>query len=128
MALLSKKTKEIKAKIVYYGPGLGGKTSNIQYIFRKMRPDHRGPLSTLSTKRGRTLYFDFLPVELSDIKGFKTRLHIFTVPGQVFYNATRKAVLRDVDGIVFVADSQSKMRDENIRSLKNLEDNLREYN
>lgn len=128
MAILSKTTKEIKAKIVFYGPGLGGKTTNIQYIFKKMRPDHRGPLTTLSTKRDRTLYFDFLPVELGDIKGFKTRLHIFTVPGQVFYNATRKAVLKDVDGIVFVADSEVKMQDENIRSLKNLEDNLREYN
>lgn len=126
MAFLSHSKKEIKAKIVYYGPGLSGKTSNIEYIHKKMRSDHRGELVNLSTS-DRTLFFDFLPVELGNIKGYRTRFHIFTVPGQVFYNETRKTVLKDVDGIVFVADSQRKMRDENIRSLKNLEENLAAY-
>jgi len=126
MAFLSHNKREIRAKIVYYGPGLSGKTSNAEYIFRKMRSDHRGDLLNLST-RDRTLFFDFLPVELGNIKGYKTSFHIFTVPGQVFYNETRKAVLQDVDGLVFVADSQKKMRDENLRSLKNLEENLVSY-
>jgi|GEM_PF-323181 len=126
MAFLSHSKKEIKAKIVYYGPGLSGKTSNIEFIHDKMRSDHRGELVNLSTS-DRTLFFDFLPVELGNIKGYRTRFHIFTVPGQVFYNETRKSVLRDVDGIVFVADSQKKMRDDNIRSLKNLEENLASY-
>lgn len=123
MAFISHTKKEIRAKIVYYGPGLSGKTSNVEYIYKKMRSDHRGDLINLSTK-DRTLFFDFLPVELGSIKGYATSFHIFTVPGQVFYNETRRAVLKDVDGIVFVADSQKKMRDENERSLKNLEDNL----
>ncbi len=126
MAYLSHNKKEIRAKIVYYGPGLSGKTSNVEYIFTKMRSDHRGDLVNLSTKE-RTLFFDFLPVELGNIKGYRTSFHIFTVPGQVFYNETRKAVLNDVDGLVFVADSQRKMRDENQRSLKNLEENLAAY-
>jgi len=126
MAFLSHKKREIRAKIVYYGPGLSGKTSNVEYIFRKMRSDHRGDLLNLST-RDRTLFFDFLPVELGNIKGYKTSFHIFTVPGQVFYNETRKTVLKDLDGLVFVADSQKKMRDDNLRSLKNLEENLAAY-
>jgi len=126
MAFLSHNKKEIRAKIVYYGPGLSGKTSNVEYIFKKMRSDHRGDLINLSTKE-RTLFFDFLPVELGSIKGYRTSFHIFTVPGQVFYNETRRSVLQDVDGIVFVADSQKKMRDENERSLKNLEENLSHY-
>jgi len=126
MAYLSHNKKEIRAKIVYYGPGLSGKTSNVEYIYAKMRSDHRGDLVNLST-RERTLFFDFLPVELGNIKGYRTSFHIFTVPGQVFYNETRRAVLNDVDGLVFVADSQRKMRDENVRSLKNLEENLASY-
>jgi len=126
MAFLSHKKREIRAKIVYYGPGLSGKTSNVEYIYKKMRSDHRGELLNLSTNE-RTIFFDFLPVELGNIKGYKTSFHIFTVPGQVFYNETRKAVLNEVDGVVFVADSCKKSRDENVRSLKNLEENLAAY-
>ncbi len=128
MALLNYQKKEINAKIVYYGPGLSGKTTNIQYIYKKLKPEHKGKLMTLATQTDRTLFFDFLPVELGEIKGLKTRFQIYTVPGQVYYNATRKLVLKNVDGIVFVADSQKKMLNENIESLKNLEDNLRFYN
>jgi len=128
MALLNYSKKEINAKIVYYGPGLSGKTTNIQYIYKKLKPEHKGKLMTLATQTDRTLFFDFLPVELGEIKGLKTRFQIYTVPGQVYYNATRKLVLKNVDGIVFVADSQKKMLNENIESLKNLEENLRFYN
>ncbi len=128
MALLNYQKKEINAKIVYYGPGLSGKTTNIQFIYKKLKPEHKGKLMTLATQTDRTLFFDFLPVELGEIKGLKTRFQIYTVPGQVYYNATRKLVLKNVDGIVFVADSQRKMLNDNIESLKNLEDNLRFYN
>jgi len=128
MALLDSTRKEINAKIVYYGPGLSGKTSNIQYVYKKLKPEHRGKLMTLATQTDRTLFFDFLPVELGEIRGLKVRFQIYTVPGQVFYNATRKLVLKNVDGIIFVADSQRNMLNENIESLKNLEDNLRFYN
>jgi len=128
MALLDSARKEINAKIVYYGPGLSGKTSNIQYVYKKLKPEHRGKLMTLATQTDRTLFFDFLPVELGEIRGLRVRFQIYTVPGQVFYNATRKLVLKNVDGIIFVADSQRNMLNENIESLKNLEDNLRFYN
>lgn len=127
MALINYANKEINAKIVYYGPGLSGKTTNIQYIFQKLKPEHRGKLITLPTQTDRTLFFDFLPVEIPDVKGFTTRFHLYTVPGQVFYNATRKMVLKGVDGVVFVADSQLEKLEDNISSLKNLEDNLSEY-
>lgn len=127
MALINYANKEINAKIVYYGPGLSGKTTNIQYIYQKLRPEHRGKLITLPTQTDRTLFFDFLPVEIPDVKGFTTRFHLYTVPGQVFYNATRKMVLKGVDGVVFVADSQLEKLDDNIASIKNLEDNLMEY-
>ncbi len=127
MALINYANKEINAKIVYYGPGLSGKTTNIQYIYQKLRPEHRGKLITLPTQTDRTLFFDFLPVEIPDVKGFTTRFHLYTVPGQVFYNATRKMVLKGVDGVVFVADSQLEKLDDNIASIKNLEDNLFEY-
>lgn len=127
MALINYANKEINAKIVYYGPGLSGKTTNIQYIYQRLRPEHRGKLITLPTQTDRTLFFDFLPVEIPNVKGFTTRFHLYTVPGQVFYNATRKMVLKGVDGIVFVADSQKEKFRDNIESLRNLEDNLREY-
>jgi len=128
MALLNYAKREINAKVVYYGPGLCGKTTNIQYVHTKLNPDSRGKLLSLATQTDRTLFFDFLPVELGDIKGFKTRFHLYTVPGQVFYNATRKMVLKGVDGIVFVADSQRDMLDANLESFQNLKDNLEEYN
>ncbi len=127
MALINYANKEINAKIVYYGPGLSGKTTNIQYVFQRLKPEHRGKLITLPTQTDRTLFFDFLPVEIPDVKGFTTRFHLYTVPGQVFYNATRKMVLKGVDGVVFVADSQKEKLSDNIDSLKNLEENLNEY-
>jgi len=127
MALINYANKEINAKIVYYGPGLSGKTTNIQFIHSRLKPEHRGKLITLPTQTDRTLFFDFLPVEIPNVKGFTTRFHLYTVPGQVFYNATRKMVLKGVDGVVFVADSQIEKLDDNVESLKNLDENLQEY-
>ena len=127
MALINYANKEINAKVVYYGPGLSGKTTNIQYVFEKLNPKHRGKLITLPTQTDRTLFFDFLPIEIPDVKGFTTRFHLYTVPGQVFYNATRKMVLKGVDGVVLVVDSQTEKMNDNIASLKNLEENLQEY-
>jgi len=126
MAVLDLEKKEVNAKIVYYGPALCGKTTNIHFIHSKLKPEHRGELKTLSTKTYRTLFFDFLPVEVGEVKGLVTRFFLYSVPGQIFYNQIRKEVLRDVDGIVFVADSQLKMKEENLSSLKNLEENLSE--
>jgi hypothetical protein len=127
MVLFNYTTKEMTAKIVYYGPGLCGKTTNLQYIYESLPPQVRkGKMLSLATKTDRTLFFDFLPLELGKIRGMKTRIQLYTVPGQVFYNSTRKLVLKGADGIVFVADSQQKMTDSNLESYKNLEDNLRE--
>ncbi|HBZ01548.1 MAG TPA: hypothetical protein DEO84_09550 [candidate division Zixibacteria bacterium] len=119
--------REIISKIVYYGPGLSGKTTNLQYVFKKVPSETRGELISLATDADRTLYFDFLPVNVGTIQGFATKFQLYTVPGQVYYNATRKLVLRGVDGLVFVADSQLSKMDENIESLQNLKDNLEEY-
>ncbi len=119
--------KVVNFKIVYYGPGLSGKTTNIQYIHKQIKPKFKGNLVSLATQTDRTLFFDFLPMELGEMSGYKIRLHLYTVPGQVHYNATRKLVLKGVDGIVFVADSQSTMKDANIESLLNLEKNLQSY-
>jgi signal recognition particle receptor subunit beta len=119
-------TKEISLKIVYYGPGLGGKTSSLQYIHRAIKPDARGQLVSLSTGVDRTLYFDFLPVKLPKLRGYTVRVQLYTVPGQVHYNSTRKLVLTGADGIVFVADSQRPRREANVESFQNLQDNLRE--
>ncbi len=128
MALINYASREINCKIVYYGPGLGGKTTNIKYIYSKLNPEIKGRLISLATELDRTLFFDFLPVDLGTIKGFKTRFHLYTVPGQVFYNASRKLILKGADGIVFVADSQIERFDENIESFQNMEDNLKTYN
>ena len=120
--------REISCKIVYYGPGLSGKTTNLQYVHDRLPKKSRGDLISLATEADRTLYFDFLPLELGEIGGFATKFQMYTVPGQVFYNATRKLVLRGVDGIVFVADSQKTKMDDNLESLADMEDNLKSYN
>lgn len=127
MALFNYATRELSAKIVYYGPGLSGKTTNIEMVHRMLRPEQKGRLISLPTETDRTLFFDFLPLDLGEIKGFKVRFHLYTVPGQVFYNATRRLVLQGVDGVVFVADSQVDMMDSNLESLKNLKENLATY-
>jgi len=126
MALVNHTTREINAKIVYYGPGLCGKTTNIHMIFHRIAPGQRGKLISLATETDRTLFFDFLPVELGTIKNYKVRFHLYTVPGQVFYNATRKLVLKGADGVIFVADSQRAMLDANLESIANLRDNFAE--
>jgi len=126
MSFVNYHTKEINCKIVYYGPGLGGKTTNIQYIYQKTSSQNKGQMITLNTENERTLFFDFLPLDLGEIRGFKTRFHLYTVPGQVFYEASRKLILRGVDGLVFVADSQVERMEANIESLMGLEKNLLE--
>ena len=127
MSLINYSSREINCKIVYYGPGLCGKTTNIQYVYNKVAPETKGKLITLATEMDRTLFFDFLPLELGTVKGFKTRFHLYTVPGQVYYDASRRLILRGVDGIVFVADSQTSRYDANIESLYNLYENLETY-
>jgi signal recognition particle receptor subunit beta len=124
MTFINYASREINCKIVYYGPGLCGKTTNLQYIFDSTAPQSRGKLISLATETDRTLFFDFMPLELGTVRGFKTRFHLYTVPGQVFYDASRKLILKGVDGVVFVADSQEERMDANIESLYNLEENL----
>ncbi|MBI2413033.1 MAG: GTPase domain-containing protein [Deltaproteobacteria bacterium] len=126
MSFINYSSREINCKIVYYGPGLCGKTTNLQFIYRKTRPEAKGKMITLATETERTLFFDFLPLSLGDIKGFKTRFHLYTVPGQIFYDASRKLILKGVDGIVFVADSQVERMDANIESFDNMKINLEE--
>lgn len=126
MSFVNYHTKEINCKIVYYGPGLGGKTTNIQYIYQKTSKDNKGQMVTLNTENERTLFFDFLPLDLGNIRGFKTRFHLYTVPGQVFYEASRKLILRGVDGVIFVADSQVERMESNVESLESLKNNLEE--
>ncbi len=126
MSFVNYHTKEVNCKIVYYGPGLGGKTTNIQYIYQKTSSQNKGQMITLNTENERTLFFDFLPLDLGEIRGFKTRFHLYTVPGQVFYEASRKLILRGVDGLVFVADSQVERMEANIESYQGLERNLAE--
>src|ERR671923_1442345 len=125
MSLVNYSTREITCKIVYYGPGRSGKTSNLQYIHAFVPEDRKGPMVSLATETDRTLFFDFLPLDLGTISGFRTRMQLYTVPGQVYYNATRKLVLRGADGVVFIADSQNTMRESNTDSLENLKTNLR---
>jgi mutual gliding-motility protein MglA len=127
MSMINYASREINCKIVYYGPGLGGKTSNLEHIYGKVKPDTRGKLISLATETERTLFFDFLPVDLGTIRGFKTRFHLYTVPGQVYYNASRKLILKGVDGVVFVGDSQMERMEANQESMQNLYDNMSEY-
>ena len=126
MSFINYSSKEINCKIVYYGPGLCGKTTNLQYIHKRMNPHARGRMISLATETERTLFFDFLPLAMGEIRGFKTRFHLYTVPGQVFYDASRRLILRGVDGVVFCADSQLTRMDANVESLENLKINLRE--
>ena len=126
MSFINYASREINCKIVYYGPGLCGKTTNLQFVYQKTAPDAKGKMISLATETERTLFFDFLPLALGEIRGFKTRFHLYTVPGQVFYDASRKLILKGVDGVVFVADSQEERLDANIESLENLKVNLEE--
>jgi mutual gliding-motility protein MglA len=127
MSMINYASREINCKLVYYGPGLGGKTTNLEYVYNKVNPETRGKLISLATEQERTLFFDFLPVDLGSIRGFKTRFHLYTVPGQVYYNASRRLILKGVDGLVFVADSQAERMDANIAALENLYENLSDY-
>jgi len=124
MTFINYASREINCKIVYYGPGLCGKTTNLQYIYDSTAPQAKGKLISLATETDRTLFFDFMPLELGTVRGFKTRFHLYTVPGQVYYDASRKLILKGVDGVVFVADSQAERMDANIESVYNLEENL----
>ena len=124
MTFINYASREINCKIVYYGPGLCGKTTNLQHIYDSTAPQAKGKLISLATETDRTLFFDFMPLELGTVRGFKTRFHLYTVPGQVYYDASRKLILKGVDGVVFVADSQEERMDANIESLHNLEENL----
>jgi hypothetical protein len=126
MSFINYSSREINCKLVYYGPGLCGKTTNLQYIYNKTRSDAKGKMISLATETERTLFFDFLPLSLGEIRGFKTRFHLYTVPGQVFYDASRKLILKGVDGVCFVADSQMERMEANIESLENLRENLTE--
>ena len=124
MSFINYSSREINCKLVYYGPGLCGKTTNLQYIYAKTAPDAKGKMISLATETERTLFFDFLPLSLGEIRGFKTRFHLYTVPGQVFYDASRKLILKGVDGMVFVADSQVERMEANLESMENLRTNL----
>ncbi len=126
MSFINYSSREINCKIVYYGPGLCGKTTNLQYIYNKTNPEAKGKMISLATETERTLFFDFLPLSLGEIRGFRTRFHLYTVPGQVFYDASRKLILKGVDGVVFVGDSQIERMEANIESLDNLRQNLQE--
>lgn len=127
MSFINYMAREINCKIVYYGPGLCGKTTNLQYIYKRTNPDAKGKMISLATETERTLFFDFLPLSLGEIRGFKTRFHLYTVPGQVFYDASRKLILKGVDGVIFVADSQLERLEANQESLDNLRSNLAEH-
>jgi signal recognition particle receptor subunit beta len=127
MTFINYASREINCKIVYYGPGLCGKTTNLQHVYDSTATGAKGKLISLATETDRTLFFDFLPLELGSVRGFKTRFHLYTVPGQVFYDASRKLILKGVDGVVFVADSQEERMDANIESLYNLEENLKDH-
>ena len=127
MSMINYASREINCKVVYYGTGLGGKTTNLEYIYSRVSPDTKGKMISLATETERTLFFDFLPIDLGEIRGFKTRFHLYTVPGQVYYNASRKLILKGVDGIIFVADSQRERGEANIEAMHNLYENLESY-
>jgi len=127
MSMINYASREINCKIVYYGTGLGGKTTNLEYIYSRVNPDTKGKMISLATESERTLFFDFLPIDLGEVRGFKTRFHLYTVPGQVYYNASRRLILKGVDGLVFVADSQASRAEANIESMHNLYENLETY-
>lgn len=127
MSTINFAAREINFKIVYYGPGMSGKTTNLKWVFQQVPQNRKGEMVSLATEDERTLFFDFLPVDLGEVKGFKTRFHLYTVPGQVFYNASRKLILRGVDGVVFVADSAPNRLRANAESMRNLRENLSEY-
>jgi mutual gliding-motility protein MglA len=126
VSFINHMAREINCKIVYYGPGLCGKTTNLHYIFEKTASEAKGKMISLATETERTLFFDFLPLSLGEVRGFKTRFHLYTVPGQVFYDASRKLILRGADGLIFVADSQAERLEANLESLDNLRTNLAE--
>jgi signal recognition particle receptor subunit beta len=127
MTFINYAAREINCKLVYYGPGLGGKTTNVQYVYERSAQPGKGKLISLATESDRTLFFDFMPLELGTIRGFRTRFHLYTVPGQVFYDASRKIILKGVDGVVFVADSQEARLEANVESIRNLRENLVEH-
>jgi len=127
MSMINYASREINCKVVYYGTGLGGKTTNLEYIYSRVNPDTKGKMISLATETERTLFFDFLPIDLGQVRGFKTRFHLYTVPGQVYYNASRKLILKGVDGIIFVADSQRSRMEANIEAMHNLYENLDSY-
>jgi signal recognition particle receptor subunit beta len=126
MSFINYMAREINCKVVYYGPGLCGKTTNLQFIYERTNPEAKGKMISLATETERTLFFDFLPLSLGEIRGFKTRFHLYTVPGQVFYDASRKLILKGVDGVIFVADSQLERMEANLESVENLRTNLAE--
>ena len=128
MPFINFPAREINCKLVYYGPGLGGKTANLQWIYEHTGSNQKGKMISLATETDRTLFFDFLPLDLGTVRGFKTRLHLYTVPGQVFYEASRKLILKGADGVVFVADSQEERLDANYETLDNLKEHLSEHN
>ena len=127
MSMINYASREINCKLVYYGPGLGGKTTNLEFVYNKVAPTARGKMISLATETERTLFFDFLPVDLGTIRGFKVKFHLYTVPGQVYYNASRKLILKGVDGVVFVADSQLERMDANVEAMQNLYENMAQY-
>ncbi|MDX2193908.1 MAG: GTPase domain-containing protein [Gemmatimonadales bacterium] len=127
MSMINYASREINCKLVYYGPGLGGKTTNLEFVYNKVAPNARGKMISLATETERTLFFDFLPVDLGTIRGFKVKFHLYTVPGQVYYNASRKLILKGVDGVVFVADSQTDRMEANIEAMQNLYDNMGQH-
>lgn len=127
MPFINFPAREINCKLVYYGPGLGGKTANLQWVYEHTGANQKGKMISLATETDRTLFFDFLPLDLGTVRGFKTRLHLYTVPGQVFYEASRKLILKGADGVVFVADSQEERLDANLETLDNLQEHLKEH-